>query len=216
MIRHIRNLILLLLLAVPVRAGAGQAPDTAGNLGLHEGDIIFIESQSAQAAAILEIAGSSWTHVGVAVSSGSAWNVAEAGRDVRLTPLREFLDRSRDHRFAVKRFKKWAKRPDKAALLSLKKWLEGNLGKPYDIYFEWSDSALYCSEYVWKAFYNALPGHPALSKIQKFSDMKLDGPLCGALIEKRYKPANKKLNPDEPIVTPVALFNSDLLQTVSQ
>ncbi len=30
------------------------------------------------------------------------------------------------------------------------------LGKPYDIYFEWDDRAIYCSEIVWKAYQHAL------------------------------------------------------------
>lgn len=29
-------------------------------------------------------------------------------------------------------------------------------GKPYDIYFEWSDDKIYCSELVWKIYKHAL------------------------------------------------------------
>jgi hypothetical protein len=29
-------------------------------------------------------------------------------------------------------------------------------GKPYDLYFEWNDEIIYCSELVWKIYKNAL------------------------------------------------------------
>lgn len=181
---------------------------------LREGDIVFIHSTSAQAPAIEEATGSDWTHVGVLVSRDKAWYVAEAARTVTLTPLPEFIARSSGGDYAVKRLKAWGKSPDKKALSRLKKWLSGEMGKKYDIYFEWSDEAMYCSEYVWKAYSYSLRGRPVISPPQRFSDMKLDGPRAQELFTKRYAAAGKKLAPEEPIVTPVALFNSPLLQSV--
>jgi len=201
------------LLLVPSAFSMGP-PVGVEKMRLQEGDIIFIHSGSSQAPAIEEVMGSSWTHVGVALMRNSSWVVAETAGTVSLTPLPEFIKKSRDGGFAVKRLKEWRSRPALKELLALKKWLLGGLGKKYDIYFEWSDTTFYCSEYVWKAFYNALSRRPALCKPQKFSDLKLDGPLARELIAKRYKAAGKKLNMAEPIVTPVALFNSDRLYTV--
>jgi len=191
-----------------------KAPPPAGMPNLHEGDIVFIRSASAQAPAIAEVMGSSWTHVGVAVMRDSKWFIAETAATVSLTPPADFLGKSRDGEFIVKRLKKWASRPAKNDLARLKEWLFSNIGKKYDIYFEWSDAALYCSEYVWKAYYSALPEHPALSKPQKFSELNVTGPLARQLIDKRYKAAGKNINMDELIVTPVALLNSGLLLTV--
>lgn len=207
---------LVLSLAAPAAAYSAEPPAIAGKTRLQEGDIVFIHSRSSQAPAIEEVMGSSWTHVGVAVMRDSSWFVAEAAGTVSLTPLSTFLDKSRERQFIVKRFREWGRGPAKKDLLRLKKRLLADLGKKYDIYFEWSDTALYCSEYVWKAYYNAVSRRPVLSKPQKFSDLKLDGPLAKELIEKRYTAAGKKLNLDEPIVTPVALLNSALLQTVPQ
>lgn len=200
---------------MPAAAFSGETA-AAGAARLQEGDIVFIRSASSQSPAIEEVMGSSWTHVGVALKKDSSWFVAEAAATVRLTPLPEFLARSRGGEYAVKRFGQWSVRPVKKDLSKLKKRLLSDLGKKYDIYFEWSDSALYCSEYVWKAYHDALPGHPSFSSPQKFSDLKLDGPLAQELINKRYKAAGKELKLDELIVTPLALFNSDLLRTVAQ
>lgn len=196
----------LALCAAPARA--------AESSGLQEGDIIFIQSGSSQAPAIAEVMGSSWTHVGIVVRRDSEWLVAEAAGPVKLTPLGKFIKGSAGGRLVVKRLKKWSRRPPPKELAALNEWLFSKLGKDYDIYFEWSDSALYCSEYVWKAYYEALSWHPVLSRPQKFSDLKLDGPLAKRLIDKRYGAAGKKLDPEEPIVTPVALLNSGLLLTV--
>ncbi len=214
-----KNLLLALLfsfLSAPAPAFPGEPAPAAGKIRWQEGDIVFIHSGSSQAPAIAEVMGSSWTHVGVAVLQESSWFVAEAAATVRLTPLPEFLGRSVGGEFAVKRFRDWKKRPVKKDLAKLNARLLAELGKKYDIYFEWSDSALYCSEYVWKAYNSALKKHPELSKPQKFSDLKLDGPLAQELVDKRYKAAGKALKMDELIVTPLALFNSDLLVTVPQ
>ncbi|MEI7528279.1 MAG: YiiX/YebB-like N1pC/P60 family cysteine hydrolase [Elusimicrobiota bacterium] len=209
-------LLLLIVIFTPAPSFSGEPAAAAGKMSLQEGDLIFIHSASSQAPAIEEVMGSSWTHVGAAVMKDSSWFVAEAAATVRLTPLPEFLARSRGGEYLVKRFGDWGKRPAKKDLSKLKKRLLAELGKKYDIYFEWSDSALYCSEYVWKAYNSALKKHPELSKPQKFSDLKLDGPLAQELIDKRYKAAGKELKLDEPIVTPLALLNSDLLITVPQ
>ena len=79
------------------------------------------------------------------------------------------------------------------------------MGKKYDIYFEWSNDTLYCSEYVREAYCYALNDHPELSRPQKFSDIKLVGPPAVKLTTKGYTAAGKKLNMDETIVTRAAL-----------
>jgi len=211
--RFLLGILFCLFPALSFSAGPGTV---AGTSGLREGDIIFIQSGSSQAPAIAEVMGSSWTHVGVAVRRNSGWFVAEAAGTVSLTPLSGFLDRSRGRGFLVKRLKAWVRHPDEESVSRLKKWLLAYRGKGYDIYFEWSDPAFYCSEYVWKAYFNAVKGHPVLSRPQTFSDLNLAGPLARELIDKRYGSAGKKFNMAEPIVTPAALLNSDLLQTVAR
>ena len=199
---------------LPAALFSAQAAPARAAEDLREGDIIFIHSVSAQAPAIEEATSSDWTHVGVVILEKKSWYVAEAARTVTLTPLPDFIARSRGGEYEVKRLKAWAAAPEKKALARLKKWLTGEQGKKYDIYFEWSDEALYCSEYVWKAYNYALRGRPLLAPPQKFSEMKLGGPRAQELFTKRYAAAGKKLAPEEPIVTPVALYNSPLLQPV--
>lgn len=209
---EILRLLLLLLLAVSAPSAAAGA---GGTNGLREGDLVFIRSVSAQSGAVAEVMRSSWTHVGVAVMWGGRWFVAEAAGRVKLTPWQDFLRKSSGGAFIVKRLKIWADAVDRRDVLLLKEGLLSQLGKRYDVYFEWSDSELYCSEYVWKAYSTWVSGHPALSRPQTFSDLRLDGPLAKALVVKRYGAAGRTPNPAEPIVTPAALLGSELLMTVA-
>ncbi len=213
--KNLKRVIAAVFLLLPSGTFALEPGGPGGAARLQEGDLVFIRSKSAQSPALEEVMGSSWTHVGIALLNNSSWFVAETAAASSLTPLSKFLDKSRGRDFLVKRFKPWSKRPDKKGLALLKEWLLANQGKKYDIYFEWSDTAFYCSEYAWKAYNSALPGHPVLSAPQKFSDLKLDGPLAKELIRKRYIAAGKRLNMDEPIVTPSALLNSGLLRSVT-
>lgn len=200
----------LLLPAFPLAAQVSF--DTAK---LREGDLVYIHSQSSQAGAIAEATGSDWTHVGVLLKTDKGWEVAEAARTVAKTPLADFLARSRGGGYEVKRLKAWGRGAPANQLKRLKKGLDSYLGKPYDIYFEWSDDAIYCSEYAWKAYSYALGGSKGLPAPQKFSDIKLDGPLASALFTKRYAAEGRKFNTDEPIVTPGALFGAPQFETVA-
>ena len=48
-------------------------------------------------------------------------------------------------------------------------------GKNYDIYFEWSDDRIYCSELVWKMYKEATGIE--IGEIQKLSDFDLRNSL---------------------------------------
>jgi hypothetical protein len=178
-----------------------------------DGDLIFIDSTSAQSPALKEATGSKWTHVGILFKSQQRWKVYEAAGKVRVTSFVNFLKRSRGGAFVVKRPKANFLRWDNEARSKLKTALKAFFGKPYDIFFEWSDQAIYCSELVWKAFFQAFGKAPGV--VQKFGDLKLDGPEIQKLIERRIKPAGKVVNLEEPIITPVSIFEDPDLFTVS-
>lgn len=116
-----------------------------------DGDIIFQESQSLQSRAIKEVTNSRWSHVGILFQHNGQWSVAEAVQPVKMTPLNEWLDRGKNHAFRVYRFRGLTD-PQRRALRAQ---VEGLLGQNYDIYFEWSDTLIYCSELVYKTFLKA-------------------------------------------------------------
>ena len=83
------------------------------------------------------------------------------------------------------------------------------IGGNYDLYFEWSDDLIYCSELVFKAFVTATGVEHGT--LQKFKDLKLDGPYVKELIRRRIQNTGRTLNLEEPIVTPVSqMLDSDL------
>lgn len=170
---------------------------TALEKKLAEGDLIFIHSQTEQAAAIAESTGSIWTHVGVIVKKSGEWHVAEAVGPLQVNSLRSFIARSKNRVYKVMRFKYFSQKMVPQLYMQLYKY-----NQPYDIFFEFSDERIYCSELTYKVF-KAVTGRP-VGQLQKVGDLKLDGPYTKRLIEERLTAIGKELNLEEPIITPVA------------
>lgn len=209
--------------ASPITWGAAWANPSQNVLApllaqIREGDIIFHKSRSNQSGAIAEAQGNNpWTHMGVLleVTTGSSnWRVFEAIQPVRLTPLRDFIARGRGSEFEVKR---WISPYDEQVAQKvdlLKQTLLEFMGVNYDLFFEWSEERLYCSELVYKAYAKAFPELPKIAALQKLGDLRLDGPKMKALIKKRSDAAGHSPNMEEPILTPAQLINSPYLTTV--
>jgi hypothetical protein len=170
------------------------------------GDVIFHQSQSSQSAALKEATGSVWTHVGVIVKEKDKLVVVEARNGVEVTKLQDFIDRGINKTYVVKRLPRALTKTEED---QIKKELYDVLGTGYDVYFEWNDKLIYCSELVWKIYSQVL--NIKLTSPQKMKELKLDGPNVQKLIIKRYTSQGRQVNMNEPVVTPVALLNSKLL-----
>lgn len=173
-----------------------------------EGDIIFIQSQTQQAAALREATESVWTHVGILIKRSSKWYVAEAVGPLKETPVADFIARSKNKSYRVYRFKHF----DPATMASALKATLPKYNKPYDIYFEWSKERIYCSELTYNVMKDVTGFE--LGRVQKMKEMKLDGPYVQALIQKRLTDIGKELDPNEDIVTPVSQMQDDALTLV--
>ena len=79
--------------------------------------------------------------------------VFEAIATVRYTPLAD-VDRARRRRPLRGEAAAASSRPSRLA--KLREAARTFEGKPYDLYFEWSDERIYCSELVWKMYQQAL------------------------------------------------------------
>ena len=177
---------------------------------LVEGDIIFIQSQTQQAAALREATQSVWTHVGILIKTKSGWQVAEAIGPLKTTSLNDFVARSKNRSYEIYRFKFFdpaTMRDDLFAVMP-------KYNKPYDIYFEWSEDMIYCSELTYKVFKD-ITGFD-MGRIQKMKEMKLDGPYVKALIEKRLTDTGRELNLEEPIVTPVSQMEDPNMRLIQK
>jgi len=193
--RSVRFLLLAWILAT-----AADATD------LRDGDIIFHTSRSAQSVAIQRATHSPYSHVGVIIFRDGKPYVFEAISTVQYTPLARWTGRGEGGRFIVKRLKRPLTQSDIAKLRTAARTYEG---KPYDLYFEWSDQRIYCSELVWKMYERALG--VKLGELQKLREFDLTDAAVRAKMHERYG-TNVPL--DEPVISPGAQFDSPMLETV--
>lgn len=175
-----------------------------------DGDLVFHESQSAQSKAIQEATTSRWSHVGIVFQKNGQWLVAEAVQPVRVTTLASFISRGRNQDYRIYRFPGLTNQQKTRLRKQAKKFL----GKNYDIYFEWSQDRIYCSEFTYKAFLAATGIEIGI--VQKFRDLKMDGPYARELIRRRLEDTGRALNLDEPIVTPASQILDPKLELVER
>jgi len=194
---------LLLALATPVAAAGRYLP--------RDGDIVFHTSNSTQSVAIQRATKSSYTHMGIVFLNGGKPVVLEAVEPVKLTPLGQWLARGNRGHFVVKRLRDAADLLTPRALDRIRAVGKDFEGKHYDLTFEWSDDRIYCSELVWKVFQRALGVE--LGDLQKISDFDLSDQVVQAKIRERWGGSPP---PNEPVISPAAVFNSHLLVTVYQ
>ncbi len=183
----------------------GPPPDES----LKEGDIVFQSNKGGQGLAIQMATKSPLTHCGVLFKENGEWIVYEAVQPVRKTPLKEFAINGDDGSYVVKRMNDENVLNDEA-LKNMKAYLESNLGKNYDAKFQWSDDRIYCSELVWKAYFEATGLE--VGKLSTAGDYDLDNPAARALIQERY---GGNLPMDEKLVGPSDIYESSLLRTVN-
>jgi hypothetical protein len=173
---------------------------------LHDGDIIFHTSRSAQSLAIQRATHSPYSHVGMIVLRNGKPFVFEAIATVRYTPLEQWIARGERGRYVIKRLEKPLTETQAGKLRAAAIRYQG---KPYDLYFEWSDDRIYCSELVWKVYRDALGLE--IGARQKLRDFDLSDPVVEAKMRERY---GKNVPLDEPVISPGAQFDSPLLVTV--
>ena len=152
--------------------------------GFQNGDIIFQTSTSGQSKAIQIATNSKYSHMGIIYKQGNDFFVYEAVQPVKLTPLNDWIKRGENHKYVVKRLKDSEKLLTDANLTKMKQIGEKFTGKDYDLYFEWSDSKIYCSELVWKIYNEALGLE--IGKLQKLSDFNLTNEAVMAKLKERY------------------------------
>lgn len=173
---------------------------------LRDGDIIFHTSRSAQSAAIQRATHSPYSHVGVIFMRNGKPYVFEAISTVQYTPVAQWTARGEGGHYVVKRLKHPLTGAQAARLRAAARAFEG---KAYDLYFEWSDQRIYCSELVWKLYERALGVQ--LGQLQKLREFDLTDPAVRAKMRERY---GDRVPLDEPVISPGAQFDSPLLQTL--
>jgi hypothetical protein len=172
------------------------------------GDIVFHTSLSSQSKAVQAATKSPYSHMGIVLFRNGRAQVFEAIQPVKFTPLQTWLDRGQGKHYVIKRLK--SPMPQEA-VVKLDQFAKRYEGKSYDLTFEWSDEKIYCSELVWKLYKSA--ADIELVKLSKLGSFDLTHPLVKAKLKERY---GNKVPLNEPVIAPVAIFDSDLLETVAK
>jgi hypothetical protein len=189
---------------------AAEAPSVAKNKEFQNGDIIFQTSLSTQSAAIQKATGSKYSHCGIIFKQHGLY-VCEAVQPVKMTPLNAWIARGQDGKYVVKRLKDRSPLEQASAYKKFRNACNSFLGKNYDLTFGWSDQKVYCSELIWKSYDRGLG--IKLGSLKPLKDFNLSNPDVRKKIKERY---GSKLPGNELVISPQAIFESDLLETVKQ
>lgn len=194
----------------PIRVQRQVIPEVKkNNHSLQNGDIIFQVSKSSQSKAIQLATKSKYSHVGIIFENEGQYYVYEAIQPVTLTRLNEWISRGENSHFVVKRLKNSEDVLTLQVIENMKKVGEKYKGKDYDIFFEWSDDRIYCSELVWKIYKEGV--NVEIGNLQELREFDLTANLVKTKIKERFGEA-VPLN--EKVISPAAIFDSEKLKTV--
>jgi hypothetical protein len=174
-----------------------------------DGDIIFQTSQSKQCEAVRIATNSKFSHCGIIFIENGKKYVYEAVQPVRITSLDEWIQHGKDNKYVVKRLKNYEQDVNITSLQKMKKYATSLLNKDYDIYFEWSDNKIYCSELVWKIYKEG--AKIELCNLQKLKEFNLKDPKVKAILNERYGNA---IPYQENVVAPSQIEKSTKLVTI--
>ena len=188
-----------------------ESSTTKEKILYQNGDIIFQTSKSSQSKAIQLATKSKYSHMGIIYENDGKYFVYEAVHPVKLTRLAEWINRGKNGHYVIKRLFNADQVLTGSTLLKMKQFGEQFKGKPYDIYFEWSDDKIYCSELVWKIYKQAVDIE--IGQLEQLADFDLSNAIVKAKMKERY---GDNIPIDEQVISPAAMFNSDQLITVEK
>lgn len=175
------------------------------------GDIVFQSSNSKQCEAIKLATHSNLSHCGILFQDHDDWYVLEAVEPVQVELLSNWIKRDANGHYSVKRLKNASSLLNESTLNKMyalgKKWI----GKHYDIYFNWGDDQLYCSELVWKLYHNV--ANIDICELKPLRTYDLSHSLVKQIMKERY---GNEIPLNEHMVAPSDLYNSSKLELIDE
>jgi hypothetical protein len=176
---------------------------------IQEGDMIFQTSQSKQNEAVRIATNSKFSHCGIVFIEKGKKYVFEAVKPVKYTPLEAWITHGKDNHFVVTRLKNASKILNAQTIQKMKAYATGMNNKDYDLYFDWSDDKIYCSELIWKIYKNG--AGIELCPLQKMKDFNLKDLRVQAILTERY---GAKIPLEENVVAPSNLEQSKIVTKI--
>lgn len=174
-----------------------------------EGDIILQTSESKQCEAVRIATGSKFSHCGIVFNKNNKLYVLEAVQPVKMTPIKSWIQHGKDGKYLVRRLKDNAAIKAESIKNKMMAYGQKQLNKDYDVYFEWSENKMYCSELVWKIYKQG--AGIEICALRKLKTFKLDNPTVKTILQERY---GNKIPYNENVVAPSQLAETDKLITV--
>lgn len=176
---------------------------------VQDGDIIFQTSQSKQCEAVRIATNSKFSHCGIIYEINGKKYVFEAVQPIKTTLLSEWIKHGEDNKYLVKRLKNSSEILTSEVISKMKNYGKQFDKKDYDLYFEWTDDKIYCSELVWKIYKNG--AGIELCSLEKLKNFNLANEKVKQILKERY---GNKIPLEEKVVAPSQLVNSNLLETI--
>jgi uncharacterized protein YycO len=204
------NILYILLLLFSLSCSNSNKQDkTELQNTLQNGDIIFQTSLSTQSKDIQLATKSKYSHCGLIFKEGNQYYVYEAVQPVKKTPLDKWIKRGKNGEYVVKRLKNADEILTNEVLTQMKNIGTSLYGKNYDLTFEWNDDKIYCSELIWKIYKRG--ANIEVGELQKLGDFDLSNEQVKQKIQQRY---GNNFPKNEPVISPIAIFDSPLLETI--
>lgn len=170
-----------------------------------EGDIILQALNSTQCEAVRAATNSYYSHCGIVLKDHDELVVYEAIGPVMKTSISDFTASGINGHYAVLR----TKSVDNALNTEdARNYCNGELGKPYDGYFNWGDEEIYCSELVWKAYEK---GGVELCELRPLKDYNLSSPIVKEVMQQRY---GNSIPSNEMMIAPGDFKTASILEVV--
>lgn len=215
-----RLLLLLIIGSAVVGAGALVAFSSPAQLfqkkvvvdtTFHDGDLIFQSSNSGQSHAVQLATHSVYTHCGILFQEEGHWMVYEAVQPVQKVRLEQWTEAGNNGFYIIRRLRNADSVLTAPVVQAMKKAAVNRLGRDYDIYFNWDEERLYCSELVWKVYQEGAGIEVGVRK--QLRDYDLTAPAVKKIMKQRY---GNKPPLDDYMISPQDVFESPLLITVKQ
>ena len=128
---------------------------------------------------------------------------------MKYTPLEAWITHGKENHFVVTRLKNASPILTSETLNKMRNYAKGLNNKDYDLYFEWSDDKIYCSELVWKIYKNG--AGIEICPLQKLKDFNLKDTRVQSILAERY---GNKIPLEENVVAPSNLEQSKIVTTI--
>lgn len=177
---------------------------------IKEGDVVFQNLPSASNQTMQTLTHSEWNQCGIVLSDSAGHLVVlEVTDQVKEIPLKEWVKKGEQKKFAVFRLKNSENILTKGILSKIKRITSAFMGKKEDNLFSWNDEEMYGSELIYKVYF--LTTGIKLAEIKPLKESNQNNREVKQKLPETYK---GKIPVNEPFVSPQQLIESSWLRKI--